>query len=693
MTLIKSNGGRYNSEIKTAFLKNSEELVIKELAEVQVTLSKNQLNFIRHDPAIYEACYATIRPPDPRILLNILELRKELGPDFFDEYKNLLIAGAVVRRYTGLGQDAFGDKEEWALRTRTTKELKTKRREWPQYTVVAIKQKPIPPKHKEETIQKNKKTPSARKIKKRQDKWEKSKSKLVDAEGKKIVYEFLVEKKITPRQLQESSSLQKELLSRMGDKAPAWGKIDYHMLMEVMTAYELRPAERDPFPSMAEFARYLDEIKPNFPIKKAPWPIMMPLAKGWPLREARQIWKNYEKSGNLPTYGKYRKKNLVIQSRLEPMPWHWKSWQGVYQAGGVCHEMSTIGLGAYMSVGVPTCKAGQPHHSCILVFNYKNNAFSAKTRQGTKGPSATRSQWLFADPDVEKNQLYHIGLALSMNQGLSAYMDSRIGLHIANQLIQKNDIKLAQNMLISVLRINPYNTEVWQKLNSLRMPDTEPVLHKAQMIHLLSSLISSSNDAVTEFKEKAVNISLADEKDDNTITTNPKSGASNYVNIMSKMWFRPIDPVKDRQTNIKILSLLNASKGSGIPVEEYISDFEVSINGWESLKQPIIDAAQKYAKLRENNLGLAKNTSMKIKSAVKFADNDRELLAWLLQLEDITDKKMTYKRRPKTKKVYGDQIYTAVNYALADLLTKMKQPAEAAAYRIKLQKAIAAAKR
>jgi hypothetical protein len=681
MAMIKQSGGVFTPQIRAEFLRNAESLVMQELAGVKVALTAEQIAFIRNDPVLADACYGTVYPPDPRILLNLLELRATLGDEFFGEYRNLIVAGAVARRFVGVGEAALGEKEEWALRSRAEAQEKTGVRRWPEYSVVKIA---APASAAENDDAKNKKSPPARVVKKRQEKTENRQSKKAGEDGMEIVFDFLQERKLTPAALMESAPLKAELLKRMGKHAPASGTITYQMLMDVMAEKGLRPAERDPFPSMAEFCRYLDEIKPRFPIKTAPWPVMMPLAKGWPLREARAIWSNYEKSGKLPTYGKYQGKEKVIQARLEPFPWHWNSWQGTYQAGGVCHEMSTIGLGAYMSVGVPTCKAGQPHHSCILVFSHSENGWFVGTKQGTKGPTATHSQWLFAEPKVEILEPYHIGLALSMNVGLSQYISSRMGVHLAEMLATKNEHALAEAMLKSVARINPFNTEVWAALRGLRSPGKNPALHKAELVQLLAALIPTGDGDVIIYKDKPTDVSLENEKEEDHSGANPKKWAGTYVNVLCKsMLLSGVEPVADRETNKKILAALQASAGGSIPVGDLITAFRVTIDGWESFKEPVLNAARLYA--AQGGKELAEATADKIRAAAKEAGHSRALIAWLRELEKICEQDMTIRNRPRSKNVYGDPLYRVINDELVRQLNATGQKAEAAALARKLE--------
>jgi hypothetical protein len=685
LAAVRQAGGELTPDVRAVFLRHAEARVARELASVRVTLTDAQQAWLRDDPVLRDACYAAVYPPDPRIALNLLELRHQLGDALFAEYKQLLVAGAVARRFVGVGPGALGEKEEWALRGRAEAWEKTGRIQWPEYSVVTLvpsAEEPGPA-----TTAKGKKDdPPARVVRKRREKWENHLDKLTDPEGMDLIADFLREKNLTPRQLYESRDLKQQLLARMGDRAPDADRITHDLLMKVMVRAGLRPAARDPFPGLAGYCRYLDGIQPRFPVKTAPWPLLMPLAKGWPLREAEDIWRRVADGGKLPAYGKYRKKELAILDDLEPFPWHWESWQGTYKAGGVCHEMSTIGLGAYMSVGVPVTKAGQPHHSCILVYSHLPQGYFAGTKQGTKGPAETKSQWLFADPRVELPQVYHIGLALAMNAGLDTYLDTRIGVHLAG-LLSAREPELASAVLRSVARRNPYNAEIWARLCDARPPAVPVALHKAGLIRLATSLIAGSDDEVLAYREKAVESSLENEADEDFADANPRRWSSTFLNVLAKELLLPgLEPVKDPATNRRILELLRASGGRGVPLTGPLAEFRVAVEGWAALRRPALEAAARYVEVKGHDP--ADDLTALVRAVARQADDDEELLAWLVELEETCDGRKVMKSGARGRKIYGDPLYRCVIDLLATHLEKADRQPEAARYRAKLQDAV-----
>ncbi|MEN9361911.1 MAG: hypothetical protein RL095_3446 [Verrucomicrobiota bacterium] len=680
---LRKSGGTLDAALRNAYFDTQERRVLAELAARKISLTPEQLGLIRSDPALRDACYGLFDAPDPRIALNLLELKLELGDALFAKYKNLCVAAAVARRFKGVGAGAGGEKEEWVLRSRSEAEARQQRRFWPEYPLLKIngdaqagemqededEDDEEEPEEKSGAKEGRKKSPRAKVVKKRQEKFERSQDRLTSPAGTDIVFNFLQERKITPRQLFESEPLKKELLAKLGREAPESGSISSQLLEKVMLAKGLRPARRDPFPGVAEWIRYLDSIDPRFPVTSAPWPILMPLAKGWPLREARDIWQRCQKGGKLPTYGKYQGKDKVIPARLEPSPWAWSSWQGTYQAGGVCHEMSSIGLGTLISLGVPACKAGQPHHSCLIVFNHNKGSWSVSAKQGRHGPADTHSQWLFADPKAELPEIHHIGLALAMNQGVASYVDSRIALHLAERM-ETADPALARRIAEDGLRRCPWNVELWQKMRQLGTG--RPAEVKAGMIRLAHELIPSRGEAVV-YHPRPGTEPLPEADDEDQVVTDVRLNSGNFLRLLSDTLMLPLEPTGDAATDRHILALLEPCRGSSIPVERVLPDFEVAVKGWRSLKPVLAEQVRKYAAMKKDEgQELAAIASSRLQAVLAKADDDRELLPWLQGLEAAAAARMHSKfhgRKPSL-----DPLYEEINHALAALCAKLKMP-------------------
>lgn len=106
-----------------------------------------------------------------------------------------------------------------------------------------------------------------------------------------------------------------------------------------MSATGSRPSKRTDYPSVAEFVRYLDGILnkprtdlklednqkwPLFPVAETPWPLLMPLSKGWPLDEAKSIFEKYRGehgSRRLHLYGPYQNGLATVRPGLHDSAW------------------------------------------------------------------------------------------------------------------------------------------------------------------------------------------------------------------------------------------------------------------------------------------------------------------------------------------------------------------------------------
>ncbi len=668
---LEREEGRVTPALRESFLREAEGRVAAELAQVGVTLSRDEWATITGDPEARGACLAAVWPPDPRIALNYLEARQEVGHELAQKLRSYLLAGAVARRHVGLGQAALGEKEEWALRGKALAEERGAPRHWPPYARFKVRP---PSTGGQETGRTEAK--SAR----REAREEREEARQTDAEGLRLAAGFLKTRNLSPAQVMASAELREELLKAMGSRAPEAGKLTHELMWDIMGAAGLRPAARDPFPSLAEFCRHLATVRTQFPVESAPWPILMPLAKGWPTREAEDIARRAA-SGKLPTYGNYQGKEAVLRARLEPLPWHWDSWQGTFQAGGVCHEMSTLGVGAYQSVGVPATKTGQPHHSCVTIVTHGKEGYSLQVKQGTKGPSQTRTQWLFADPQVERPLAYPMGLALAMNEGLESYLDSRIGVHLARQLAREGKQTLALATLRAAARRNPFNTEAWNGLAELESPGNGPLARRAATLRLLCERVGAEDEALTGEVEREADTSLAEQADEEI--TQPRSWRANYVQAVAKTLLLPgIKPSSDPEENRRALADLLACQGKAAPVAEPIGQLQVAAEGWLALRARTLAEAETYAKGGGDSL--ADLLLARVRAMAAQAGASGEFTAWLAELERATDDRMTSKARPRARRTYGDPLYREVNAMLADRLEQAGRKAEAEALRAKL---------
>jgi len=648
---IKQNKGIYSRDLGELLMKEAETEVNRQLARVGVSLSEQQVTFLHSDRDIYMACYGTIFPPDARIALNILELRKQLGEKLFNDYKQLAIAGAVTRRHAGLEEGDMREKEEYCIKGSNNPD----QYRWKSYTVVDIPEKFI---HHKKTKHKQPKNPdslSKRKRKKQAEAKRQKQLRFVSPAGIQKYMAFLTSNHLVPSDTYRSKQWETKALAAMGDDAPAEGRLSVSFYKHIMVSQHLRPAERDPFPGMADYIRYLDSLpRHRFPIKSAPWPILFPLAKGWPLREARDIAKRHEGKDKLTTYGKYHGKREVYIARFKPFPWHFDSWQGKVQAGGVCHEMSSIGVGTLQALGIPSCKAGRPHHSFLITFKKSPHGYFCKAMQGAA--NGGWSQWGFADPKTERPIYYHQGLAASMNIGLESYIHTRIAVHLAQLLKNKGEPILAENLLASAAQLNPYNAQLWQAYGKLKIQNTTPApLAKSQVLALIAKLTKSSQSEIN----------------------------SRYIKVLSKQ-FLPINPTKSEETNKLILKNLQSCEGTAMDLNNSISQISVALHGWEYFRKEVESAVltinSKQHSKKKKIYG-SKTYNAALHAIGQTSENPSHQLAkinWLKKCLSIAEKNQFYVKKKKgKKKYYPHPYYQSLHDALINSLEHAGKKKEA----------------
>jgi hypothetical protein len=281
-----------------------------------------------------------------------------------------------------------------------------------------------------------------------------------------------------------------------------------------------RPAKRQPRPDIATWLKYLTTVYestptfpkaadkdprhwPLFPIDKAPWPLLMPLARPMPLDEARYIYEKLEGQhgrDRYHTYGPYHKWEAQLRLELKPSTWNWGAWPDRIIHGGVCVTMSGIAIDTHRALCQPAVPAGQPHHSNLISYHFANGEWSAHIDQAfAGGPPVTHALWLFNDVRDGPARLtkkgdagaeYHLGLAAGMDAGPRSYMESRIAVHLYRALPKSEQTTLGIKLLKQATLVNPYNPEPWYLLATQTTSATDG-------LPLARTLVAHAGGAVT----------------------------------------------------------------------------------------------------------------------------------------------------------------------------------------------------
>lgn len=279
-----------------------------------------------------------------------------------------------------------------------------------------------------------------------------------------------------------------------GEKVVHWNSHDmvrgepYKKVVEAYklfkTAYEakgLLPAARDPLPTPAERCAYLirnneyqfpSEVKeqrkwPRYPLT-APWPTLTLLvANDQPLREREERWLAFRDKGEFRTYGEYiggiaQQGDMQSARRLKEYPFTYGTIQMMLKDGGVCGAMANISARSHITLGVPSCTAGQPGHCALILFGFdpKTGTYNCHGGQyATAGDSGTgvHGAWVFGDVDGRKPMVYHQSIAWSVNYGLPEYLDSNLAYSLYRKLPEAERKAHGQKLLESGLALNPYN--------------------------------------------------------------------------------------------------------------------------------------------------------------------------------------------------------------------------------------------
>jgi hypothetical protein len=269
----------------------------------------------------------------------------------------------------------------------------------------------------------------------------------------------------------------------------------YELFRDAYRAKGLLPQDRDPIPTIGERCAYLvrnfewpftEEERqklqwPRFSLH-SPWPLLIMLVQNdQPLREREERWEEFIKKGKIPTYGEYiggiaQQYDMQSARRLSPYPFYYGSVQMMLKDGGVCGAMANIGARSYVTMGIPSCTAGQPGHCALVMYKQdpKSGSYACKGGQyATGGDDKTtpHAPWVFEDAQKtvstrngkesvkypRRPMVYHQSTAWAVNQGMDAFNRSTIAYRLFQLLPEEQQKAYGILMLYSGLALNPYN--------------------------------------------------------------------------------------------------------------------------------------------------------------------------------------------------------------------------------------------
>jgi hypothetical protein len=450
--LLKRADGILVPAVRTAYLGWAEKTVLGELEENRQSVARDWLDQVNADSDLRDAMFGCVFPPDPSILQNYQHLCTAMGRDFIAKYRSLCIAVSVAKRIKGVesGRDFETIGKDYQPEFWTDESLQN-------------------PGSKEER------------------------------DFIRAIADFMQSNHVAAIDLYQNADLQRQLAAFLAQRnvpssliAEVKLSVQFgERLKNAMVLLGQRPAARQPKPDTASWLKHVVFVYessasstpqgmswPLFPLDRAPWPLLMPLAHPVPLSEANYIWEAYQGEhgpDRYHTYGPYRGDADAMPYELQPSKWFWDAWPDRIVHGGACVSISKGTVDLYSALDKPAMWAGQPGHANLASFQYVDGAWIAEVEQAfAGGPDVTFAQWYFnEDPGTELRyrDLYYwpgaeypLGVALAMNVGLQSYVDTRLAANVFRTLPPAEKPTLGVKLLTHALQTNPFNPEIWYRL-------------------------------------------------------------------------------------------------------------------------------------------------------------------------------------------------------------------------------------
>jgi hypothetical protein len=491
--LQKANGV-LTPAVRSAYLDWAEKQIMRQLGDASQTISADCLTEVHSSSTLRDAIFGSVYPPDPSILQNYAYVRAKLGGGYLEQYRSLALAISVAKRIKGVetDYDPPGNGEapnaDWDFGRDYQPGFWT-----------------------DETLRK---------------------LKTEDNQNfARALGDFMKANEVSALDLYQSAGQRRRLVAFLQEHhfddrwiSKVKQSVDFgQWLKNAMVILSQRPAAREKKPDSITWMRFLISQHqttptstptvdgkvmrwPLFPIDKAPWPLLMPLAHPVPLSEAMYIWQKFQGEfgdDRWHTYGPYRGEADAMPYMLQPSRWFWDAWPDRIVWGGECVPISKGTVDLYSAMGKPAMWAGQPGHANLISFQFVGGAWTAQIEQAfAGGPDVTFAQWYFDEDrgtELRYRNLYywpgaeyHLGVALAMNFSLQSYMDTRLAANIFRALPAEDKQTIGVQLLSHVLEANPFNPEIWYRLGD-QMPGGLEGLKLTQLVMSHTQGLSAEN--------------------------------------------------------------------------------------------------------------------------------------------------------------------------------------------------------
>jgi len=251
---------------------------------------------------------------------------------------------------------------------------------------------------------------------------------------------------------------------------------------------------------------------PAFPLATAPWPLLTWFRDVPPERERDWVWDYYwgklpgqAKSGIIG-YGRYSwDYDRVPAVKHKASPWHPGSLPRIWEDGGVCGRLSTMGDTFRRTLGIPARGAGQPGHRAFVSYGWdaKRGQWTFGVGQSIAGMEVTTSSPDLAQPaEFLRNGAVNCqALVGAMNLGLERWTRARILAWHAQGL----PASARPRALRAALALNPYDLGSWRQLAEAA-PDA-PAL--ARVLAEMDTLLVNPNLRLEEVERLSASTDFA----------------------------------------------------------------------------------------------------------------------------------------------------------------------------------------
>ena len=262
-----------------------------------------------------------------------------------------------------------------------------------------------------------------------------------------------------------------------------------------------------------------DYVWNAFPLDKAPWPLMLTLARAPDKKSAEYVWQRFVDGYGVTRYKNYSSNYNKPEVMFKKSEWHPNSYFRIIEDGGVCGRQSTLCISANTTLGIPSISLYQPGHVAVLYYDVdENGLFTTNMKQSVTQMKDSQADWFFQDisglstlkrrdrPMIRCGVEYHYGLTFAMNRSLASWNETRIALHISRLTGFSVDQKIS--ILEKAMKKNPFNVELIYELVTHYGTEVQKI---SKVIDLIKNLGTGSTLAFEESRSATDDLTKAKE--------------------------------------------------------------------------------------------------------------------------------------------------------------------------------------